>query len=136
MVLSHPFNTWPLHVKLFTEEATKIWTKVITKSGALPKGMTYTVELEGVDGKSDNPGSGRSGPIDVTDGSHCLHGYSRYSLMALYSPVHIVPSCQGPKSERTTIDLLCLQRPDRELCIGTQSLICITSMVSLRLCFA
>ena len=37
-------------------------------SQPLPLGMTSTEEYEGVDGKSGSPGSGRVGPIDVTDG--------------------------------------------------------------------
>lgn len=98
MVSSHPFNTWPLHVKLFTEEAAKLWEDVIAKGGALPKGMTYTVELEGVDGKSNKPGSGRVGPIDVTDGSH-YPGCSGHLLMPLSRAVYIVPSCEGSTSQ-------------------------------------
>ena len=34
----------------------------------LPPGFTCTLELEGVDGKSGHPGSGRQGPISVNDG--------------------------------------------------------------------
>ena len=37
-------------------------------SQPLPSGMTFTEEYEGVDGKSGLLGSGRIGPIDVTDG--------------------------------------------------------------------
>ncbi|KAF9047348.1 hypothetical protein BJ165DRAFT_1344447, partial [Panaeolus papilionaceus] len=69
MIALHPFNTWPLHVKLFTEEAVKHWNESSSanKTYPLPPGFTCTVELEGVDGKSGNPGSGRQGPIDITD---------------------------------------------------------------------
>ena len=67
MVRAHPYTTWPLHVKLFTEEAVKIWSDASRKS-PLPQGLTVLVELEGVDGKSGEIGSGRTGPIDVTDG--------------------------------------------------------------------
>lgn len=67
MVRSHPYNTWALHVKLFTAEAAKVWDGLSRKAPLLP-GFTSTVELEGVDGKSGKTGSGRTGPIDVTDG--------------------------------------------------------------------
>lgn len=62
----HPFNTWPLHVKLFTKEAAQHW-KTAEDVLPLPPGFTCSVELEGVDGKSGHPGSGRQGPISVDD---------------------------------------------------------------------
>ncbi|KIL68887.1 hypothetical protein M378DRAFT_29626, partial [Amanita muscaria Koide BX008] len=64
MICSHPYNTWPLHVKLYTAEAVKHWQEV---GNTLPPGFTYQIELEGVDGNSGSIGSGRKGPIDVTD---------------------------------------------------------------------
>lgn len=72
MIASHPYNTWPLHVKVFTEEADKHWHLVANASSSrfnLPLGFTCTVELEGVDGKSGSKGSGRLGAIDVKDGA-------------------------------------------------------------------
>jgi hypothetical protein len=68
MISKHPFNTWPLHVKLFTEEAVQCWKAFANADPPLPPGFTCSVELEGVDGKSGHPGSGRQGPIDVDDG--------------------------------------------------------------------
>ncbi|EPQ51778.1 hypothetical protein GLOTRDRAFT_80778, partial [Gloeophyllum trabeum ATCC 11539] len=71
MLASHPYSSWPLHVKLFTEEAAKAWNEVSRKIDAnglpLPRGFTHATELEGVDGKSGLKGTGRTGPIDVTD---------------------------------------------------------------------
>lgn len=71
MISTHPYNTWPLHVKLFTNEASKSWD-LITKSQSskfsLPPGFTHTAELEGVDGLSGQIGSGRTAPIEITDG--------------------------------------------------------------------
>lgn len=69
MICSHPYNTWPLHVKLFTTEAEKAWNDSARDPGnaILPWGFTYTLELEGVDGKSGVAGTGRKGPIDVND---------------------------------------------------------------------
>ncbi|KAI0703046.1 hypothetical protein BC835DRAFT_1263322 [Cytidiella melzeri] len=66
MVAAHPYNTWPLRVKLFTKEAHKLWNVAAT-SVNLPPGFTASVELEGVDGRSGEAGSGRTAPIDVTD---------------------------------------------------------------------
>lgn len=68
---THPYDIWPLHVKLFTKEAAKNWqaiAKTVDNTLPLPPGFTCSVELEGVDGKSADPGSGRKGPILVTDG--------------------------------------------------------------------
>ncbi|KDR75326.1 hypothetical protein GALMADRAFT_545850 [Galerina marginata CBS 339.88] len=68
MISKHPFNTWPLHVKLFTEEAVRHWKAAAADDALpLPPGFTCSVELEGVDGKSGHPGSGRKGPISVDD---------------------------------------------------------------------
>lgn len=72
MISKHPFNTWPLHVKLFTEEAVQCWKAFANADPPLPPGFTCSVELEGVDGKSGHPGSGRQGPIDVDDGEPFL----------------------------------------------------------------
>ena len=68
MVSFHPYRTWPLHVKLFTEDAVKKWDNAVNKTGVLPTGLTIIIELEGVDGKSGITGSGRQAPIDVSDG--------------------------------------------------------------------
>ena len=66
MLASHPYNLWPLHVKLFTKQAAKFWDDI--QSVPVPPGLYCSVELEGVDGKSGVTGSGRSAPIDVKDG--------------------------------------------------------------------
>jgi hypothetical protein len=72
MIASHPYNSWP-HVKLFTRDAVKGWqdaNKAVGDSMPLPKGFTVTTELEdpdACDGKSGELGSGRKGPIEVTD---------------------------------------------------------------------
>lgn len=78
MISTHPFNTWPLHVKIFTEEVANQW-RAADADGRLPLplGFTYTVELEGVDGQSGHPGSGRKGPISVDDGQ-CFHLNTRF----------------------------------------------------------
>lgn len=69
MVTHPPYTSWPLHAKLFTAEAVKLWDTFNKDSSvpALPRGFTTQVELEGVDGKSGKAGSGRVGPLDVSD---------------------------------------------------------------------
>lgn len=69
MITRNPFNAWPLHVKLFTTEAVKLWEAASAAKNApvMPPGFTCSIELEGVDGMSGHPGSGRKGPIDVYD---------------------------------------------------------------------
>ncbi|KAF8717472.1 Structure-specific endonuclease subunit SLX1, partial [Rhizoctonia solani] len=68
-----PYNTWPLHVKIFTDEAKNIWDEIcrVDTNGPLPQGSTVSVELEGVDGRAYVPVSRRTqmrtGPIDVKD---------------------------------------------------------------------
>jgi structure-specific endonuclease subunit SLX1 len=66
MIASHPYNTWPLRANFFTEEAHQLWNTA-AKPLNLPPGFSFSVELEGVDGCSGQTGSGRHGPIDVTD---------------------------------------------------------------------
>lgn len=65
MIASHPYNTWPLRVKLFTDDAAKLWLNGTRDNNQPPIGVS--VELEGVDGKSGQVGSGRIGPIEVLD---------------------------------------------------------------------
>ena len=74
MITSHPYNLWPLHVKLFTAEAEKFWGMLAKAPAyrALPRGLTVSVELEGVDGQSGSRGSGRTGPVDVADSKEFL----------------------------------------------------------------
>ncbi|RDB24860.1 Structure-specific endonuclease subunit SLX1 [Hypsizygus marmoreus] len=69
MISNHPYSTWPLHIKLFTEEAVKGWRDATKDTDLLPlpRGFTCSIELEGVDGKSGKVGSGRQGPITVKD---------------------------------------------------------------------
>ncbi|KAK7045732.1 Slx4p interacting protein [Paramarasmius palmivorus] len=81
MVSNHPYNTWPLHLKIFTAEAQRIWENIVNPQSRkgrkktapsvnplpLPQGFTVSVELEGVDGKSGLAGSGRNKAIDVKD---------------------------------------------------------------------
>ncbi|KAJ7668441.1 hypothetical protein DFH06DRAFT_198905 [Mycena polygramma] len=68
MLSTHPWSTWPLHVKLFTPAAVAGWKSANDHTVTpLPPAFTCVTELEGVDGKSGQVGSGRLGPIKVDD---------------------------------------------------------------------
>lgn len=54
-------------MKLYSKEVARLWEKLVDSSQSLPKGVEVSSEMEGVDGKSGLVGSGRTGPIDVTD---------------------------------------------------------------------
>jgi hypothetical protein len=69
-----PWSNWPLHVKIFTLEAVEAWRDAEhakpDRDFMLPHGFTGSVELEGMDGSKafENVGSGRTKPIDISDG--------------------------------------------------------------------
>lgn len=67
MLNTPPYDTWPLRVTLFHEEAVKEWKAAANSIPNLPDGFTFDIQLEGVDGKSGMPGTGRVGPLDVVD---------------------------------------------------------------------
>ncbi|KAE9408580.1 hypothetical protein BT96DRAFT_985461 [Gymnopus androsaceus JB14] len=111
MLSIHPYNLWPLHVKIFTPQALKIWKDLANmektakgkgkekantiRSTALPPGFTYSVELEGVDGKLAG-GSGRTKPIDVQDEKFTT-AYLKKDLDLLASKIHVKCTiCQEP----------------------------------------
>ena len=85
LVSRPPFNTWPLHVKLFTHEAEQYWKDSTNDAASLlPPGFTCTLELEGVDGKSGHVGSGRQGPISIDDGKLLVSISSRLRLTDVF----------------------------------------------------
>ncbi|ETW77371.1 hypothetical protein HETIRDRAFT_173988 [Heterobasidion irregulare TC 32-1] len=106
MIACRPYNTWPLHVKLFTEDAVKIWKDVDKDVGAralpLPAGFTIQIELEGVDGKSGRSGSGRDGPIDVSDAAFTTAHLAKHDVL-LTSGRHLRCSvCRKPLTTYST----------------------------------
>ena len=94
MIATYPYSNWPLHVKLFSTEAVKAWEESGRVYPHLPMGFTSAIELEGVDGKKAdvNVGSGRRGPIDVSDGK--LEPVIWSTLMAPSRLIYIRTSCQ------------------------------------------
>jgi hypothetical protein len=96
MISNHPYNTWPLHVKLFTEEAVKGWqdaNKDVVML-PLPLGFTCSIELEGVDGQSGRVGSGRRGPISVQDGDVVHLHVSSVSHAVMTRDIHVRTSSE------------------------------------------
>lgn len=107
MLSTHPYTTWPLHVKLFTVDALRAWIAAdtstdekshaksfnsLTKSEALnngtPTGLTVSVELEGVDGKGPVPAgvqSARDGPIEATDGMVIAYSFLEICSLTIRS---------------------------------------------------
>ncbi|EIN14564.1 hypothetical protein PUNSTDRAFT_81028, partial [Punctularia strigosozonata HHB-11173 SS5] len=85
MVASHPYTSWPLRVTLFTEDAVKAWkdaTNKLDRDGLpLPPGFTHTVELEGVNGRSGHPGSGRTEAIDVADANFTKMCLDKHNML-------------------------------------------------------
>ncbi|KAI0050346.1 hypothetical protein FA95DRAFT_1676875 [Auriscalpium vulgare] len=90
MLSSSPYDTWPLQVKFFTQEAVEIWDALEKNTAIppLPRGFVSQIELEGVDGKSGLRGSGRVGPVDITDDSFTsAHLAKHNALMASGKPL-------------------------------------------------
>ncbi|KAJ7078857.1 hypothetical protein B0H15DRAFT_526893 [Mycena belliarum] len=103
MVSAHPWCTWPLHVKLFTDAAVKGWRNADEKLPLpLPPGFTCATELEGVDGKSGQVGSGRQGPLSVDDALF-TSAYLAKNTALLASNRRLTCSvCQGDLSNYST----------------------------------
>ncbi|KAB5588870.1 hypothetical protein CTheo_7692 [Ceratobasidium theobromae] len=86
MLAAPPYHIWPLHVKLFTEEAKTFWE--IQRPGLeepLPQGFTCSVEYEGADGKSPVPASrpsdSRLGSMDIKDTEFTLSHIQKYQTI-------------------------------------------------------
>lgn len=85
-----PWSNWPLHVKIFTQEAVQAWNNAAYEKPdpdfSLPRGLTYSIELEGVDGKraSENVGSGRTGSIDISDSKYSFISFLSFPLYLTY----------------------------------------------------
>jgi hypothetical protein len=109
-----PYCTWPLHIKIFTEEAKNLWDEIhkVEANEPIPEGFTMSVEFEGVDGRAFVPVSRRTqmrtGPIDVKDSM--FHYYSifvRYSsYLAKFNSSHIL-KFQSLVNERHTSCSVC-----------------------------
>ncbi|KAJ1301119.1 hypothetical protein OPQ81_003532 [Rhizoctonia solani] len=87
MLSISPYNTWPLHVKIFTEEAKRLWDEIqpIKTIQALPMGLTVSFEFEGVDGKAPTTiprrPNARTGPIEVKDTDFTLSHIHKYQSL-------------------------------------------------------
>ncbi|KAL0956180.1 hypothetical protein HGRIS_002340 [Hohenbuehelia grisea] len=124
MIASHPYNTWPLHVKLFTTQAVKFWEDASHPTIPLP-GFTLSTELEGVDGKSGHAGSGRQGPIEVTDG-HLTTAYLAKNSALLASGSTVSCSvCHEPLHDYASNPLATTLCPHMD-CTSTAHMVCLS----------
>ncbi|KAF9070888.1 hypothetical protein BDP27DRAFT_573136 [Rhodocollybia butyracea] len=144
MVSVHPYNLWPLHVKIFTPQALKIWEELGTsakktikgkgkekataiQSTVLPTGFTYTVELEGVDGKGAG-GSGRKKPIQVQDEEEFTtkHLNKHLDILASKALVHC-SVCREPLVNYVSEPLTNALCPHSS-CSATAHLLCLSNL--------
>ena len=111
MITSHPYSNWPLHVKLFSTEVVKAWEESGRANAHLPIGFTSTIELQGVDGKKAdvNIGSGRRGPIDVSDGELQPVIWSTLTTFPLdsFTSIHLAGAGALASGPRTLLCSLC-----------------------------
>ncbi|EMD36797.1 hypothetical protein CERSUDRAFT_123845 [Gelatoporia subvermispora B] len=97
MIPAHPYVAWPLHVKLFSEEAVKMWNFACRAADdPLPRGFRCEEELEGVDGKSGLLGSGRAGPIEVKDTTFTASQMNKVSSILSTSAEIKCSICRSP----------------------------------------
>ncbi|OBZ77009.1 Structure-specific endonuclease subunit SLX1 [Grifola frondosa] len=128
MISSHPYNTWPLHVKLFTKTAVKAWNdaSLDTSQFSLPPGFTCTTELEGVDGKSGLPGSGRVGPIDISD-DQFTYSHLRKTSTILASNEQFICSICKTRIENHALNSLTAALCPASHCTAISHLTCLSS---------
>ncbi|KAL1734798.1 hypothetical protein EV714DRAFT_201808 [Schizophyllum commune] len=127
MITSHPYNLWPLHVKLFTAEAEKFWGMLAKAPAyrALPRGLTASVELEGVDGQSGNHGSGRKGPVDVADTQFTSQYLAKSTAVAASASRPACSIC-GEQITEYTLDPLTTTLCPTTGCMSTAHLMCLS----------
>jgi len=126
MLESHPYKLWPLHVKLFTEQAAKAWNEAETKLEELLPGSTVVTELEGVDGKSGKTGSGRQGPIDVTDAAFIARYIPKHSKIAESKKALNCSVCLGPIDNYSPESLFIALCPTQD-CTAVSHLTCLST---------
>ncbi|KAG9094202.1 Slx4p interacting protein [Ceratobasidium sp. UAMH 11750] len=130
MIPTAPYKTWPLHVKIFTEEAKRLWDEVQQPGldAPLPRGFTYSVEYEGVDGKASIPSgqqpAARTGPIDVKDTQFTLSHIDKYqNIIDQGIPLSCSLCCKDVAGKR--IDHLSIALCPRGGCLALSHLTCL-----------
>ncbi|KIO30116.1 hypothetical protein M407DRAFT_225399 [Tulasnella calospora MUT 4182] len=120
-----PYNTWPLRVKIYSKEVARLWEKLADNSSLLPKGVEVSHEMEGVDGKSGLIGSGRTGPIDVTDREFTAEHLEKYKLLTSSSTTTKCGCC-GDRITFNEMDPLQITLCTRGACTSVSHLRCIS----------
>ncbi|KAG9039258.1 Slx4p interacting protein [Tulasnella sp. JGI-2019a] len=103
MLTISPYNKWPLRVKLYAPEAVMLWDSLDSVSPPLPRGFSKSIELEGVDGKSGATGSGRIGPIDITDSQFTSEHLEKYHALLEGQATCQCAVCEDDISLPTTV---------------------------------
>ncbi|KAG6857790.1 hypothetical protein H0H87_004206 [Tephrocybe sp. NHM501043] len=126
MISKHPYDTWPLHVKLFSKQAVVAWTEALRDAPPMPPGFTCSIELEGVDGKSGEAGTGRQESIDVKD-EHFTSTYlsKNTALLATNSPLHCLV-CKEEVMNYTTQDALSTALCPSRSCTAVSHITCLS----------
>ncbi|PSR75720.1 hypothetical protein PHLCEN_2v9011 [Hermanssonia centrifuga] len=124
MISRHPYNTWPLRVKFFTDEAEKAWISISKSGPTLPPQFTCTTELEGVDGKSGHKGSGRVAPINVTDEEFTTAYLHKAQTISSRSSGLTCSVCYGPVDDFTSNPLETALCPSFS-CTSISHLVCL-----------
>ncbi|KAG9081748.1 Slx4p interacting protein, partial [Ceratobasidium sp. 370] len=125
-----PYNTWPLHVKIFTQEAKLLWDEAQQPGldTPLPRGFTYSVEYEGVDGKSPIPTdqqlAARTGPIDVKDTQFTLSHIDKYQAIIDQGIPLSCSLCRKDMTEKR-INHLSIALCPRTTCLALSHLTCL-----------
>ncbi|RXW15426.1 hypothetical protein EST38_g10431 [Candolleomyces aberdarensis] len=136
MIRTPPFSFWPLHVKLFTEEATDIWQSTVARNTAnssqtpadyFPPGFSQSVELEGVDGRSGHPlGSGRTAPLDVKD-EHFISTILAKNTAVIASGNTTCAVCKEDVGDYAT-DTLATALCPHDGCLAVSHLFCLSKL--------
>ncbi|KAJ2931293.1 hypothetical protein H1R20_g5854, partial [Candolleomyces eurysporus] len=136
MIRTPPFSFWPLHVKLFTEEAADIWQSTVARNTAnsnqtlanyFPPGFSQSVELEGVDGRSGHPlGSGRTAPLDVND-EHFISTILAKNTAVIASGNTTCAVCKEDVSDYATDTLVTALCP-HDGCLAVSHLFCLSKL--------
>ncbi|KAF9497313.1 hypothetical protein BDN71DRAFT_626328 [Pleurotus eryngii] len=126
MISTHPYNTWPLHVKLFTNEAVAHWNDAAEHAtlDAL-QGFTCSVELEGVDGISGKLGSGRQGPMGASDDQFTSRHLAKNTALLTSGRPLECSVCRLPIHDYSTSPLSTSLCPQPS-CNGVAHLLCLS----------
>ncbi|KZT08098.1 uncharacterized protein LAESUDRAFT_649754 [Laetiporus sulphureus 93-53] len=125
----HPYNTWPLHVKLFTEDAITAWLNAWDEAHTfeLPAGFTCSIEVKGVDRKPRVRGSSDAGSLDISDAQFTSSHLRKMSDTYASNKTPKCSICDGviDISHASVQDPLAVALCPTETCTGISHLTCL-----------